>query len=156
MSSINYDKLFEKIIKKAKVRIPFKENEHNFTKIAFDVYQLNNSPVESLWVLESDADDGEILVAMYDDQDYSELLKEASVWKTYGDSKRENITLSYKNMPICKFSAKEYGFDSSTAHIFQRSLLKKLANKEFVYKLLKAQPKNKQIDIINQFPELIG
>lgn len=155
MSSIDYNKLFEKIIKKEKLRIAFKENQHNFTKIAFDVYQLNSSPIESLWVLENDAEDGEILVAMYDDQDYSELLKEASVWRTYGDKNRENITLSYKNTPLCKFSSKEYGFDEKTMHVFQRSLLKKLSDKEFVHKLLRAQPKNKQIDIINQFPELI-
>jgi hypothetical protein len=135
-------------------KIPYESNKHLFTKIAFDVFQLNSSPVESLWILEESDDGDQYLVAQYDDVE-SQALEVKSHWKALSDRGGRNITLVYKNYPIQRFSSSEYGFTNKDIHIFQKSLINKLASdKNFTSKFLNSQPKDKLNSLVSRFPEL--
>jgi len=137
-------------------RIPYTPNKHLFRKVAFDVFQLNSSPVESLWTLE-DAEDGtQYLVAQYGEEE-PETLEVKSHWEALADREGKNITLIYKSAPIQRFASADYGFDVEDVHLFQQALVEKLgSDKSFVTKLLKSQPKTKLDSLIAQFPELRG
>jgi hypothetical protein len=136
-------------------RILYEENKHRFTKVAFDVFQLNGSPVESLWVLE-DGDDGkQYLAAMYEEMVAENKMESKGNWETILDKKSENLTLLYKDVPIKRFASSAYGFTKDDVHIFQRTLIEKLnSDKEFVNLLIKSQPKTTQDELFKKFPEL--
>lgn len=151
--TLEWDKLAKNIIPNT-TRIEFEPNKRYFTKIAFDVFQLNTSSVESLWILEKDDKDGrEYLVAKYEDP---QPLEAKSNWLALLDNEGKNITLAYKDVPIQRFASSNFGFTKDDAYIFQRMLVQKLnSDKSFVEKLLKSQPKEKQEFLLTQFPELV-
>ncbi len=137
-------------------KIPYAPNKHLFKKVAFDVFQLNSSPVESLWTLE-DGDNGEqFLVAQYSDEQ-PETLEVKSHWAALADKEGKNVTLTYKNSPIQRFASSDFGFGEEDVHTFQQALVEKLgSDKSFVSKLLKSQPKSKLNLLVSQFPELLA
>lgn len=154
METIDWTKLAN-VVEPKKDRIPYEPNKHLFTKVAFDVFQLNTSPVESLWVLETNDDGTEYLAAMYGEDD-PEQLEVTSSWKALSDRDSENVTLVYKDVPLQRFASTDYGFDKSDIHIFQRTLISKLSSdKDFRNKFLNSQPKEKREMILQQFPELV-
>ena len=152
MDSLEWAVLAESFSKNAK-KINYETNKHLFTKVAFDVFQLNVSPQESLWVLENDENGQPYLVAMYDNQPTIEAS--ATNWSALPDKEAQNVTLFYKNQPIQKFAAVDYGFNKDDVHVFQRTLISKLTDdKSFCIKLLSAQSDSKKQNILNKFPEL--
>lgn len=135
-------------------RIPYEPNKHLFKKVAFDVFQLNTTPVESLWTLEDSEDGTQYLVAMYGDEE-PEQLEAKSHWEALADREGKNVTLMYKDAPIQRFASSEYGFNSEDVHVFQQTLVNRLASDSaFAVKFLKSQPKAKLDSLIAQFPEL--
>lgn len=153
METLDWTKL-AKDVTSDNSRIPYEANKHLFTKIAFDVFQLNSSPVESLWILEESDDGDQYLVAQYDDVE-SQTLEVKSHWKALSDRDGQNITLVYKDYPVQRFSSSEYGFTNKDIHIFQKSLINKLASdKKFTSKFLNSQSKDKLNSLISKFPEL--
>lgn len=154
MDTLDWNVLADKYAKKQE-RIPYEPNKQFFTKVAFDVFQLNTSPVESLWTLESGEDGKQYLVAVYNDETQDKLLETQSEWNALADKQAKNITLLYKNMPIQRFASKDYGFDVEDAHIFQKTLINKLSSdKDFLKKFLDSQPEEKKNQLLAQFPEL--
>jgi hypothetical protein len=136
-------------------RIPYEPNKHLFRKVAFDVFQLNSSPVESLWTLEDGDDGSQYLVAMYGEEEESESLEAKSHWEALSDRDGKNVTLIYKNAPIQRFASSDYGFSREDVHIFQQTLVEKLSSDQSsVAKFLKSQPKEKLDVLFAQFPEL--
>jgi len=135
-------------------KIPYEPNKHLFRKVGFDVFQMNSSPVESLWILE-DGDDGkQYLSARYDDTE-SETIEVKSSWNALADRKGENITLMYKDEPIQRFASSDYGFNKDDIHIFQQSLVELLnSDPNFVKRVLKSQSKERLGIIAQHFPEL--
>ena len=137
-----------------KDKIPYEQNKQFFTKIAFDVFQFNASPIESLWILEDGEDGKQYLVAKYEDAD--QPLEVKSNWLAVLDTEGKNITVAYKNTPIQKFASTDFGFNKDDAYIFQKMLVEKLnSDKSFIEKLVKSQPKEKQEKLLTQFPELV-
>jgi len=137
-------------------KILYEPNKHLFTKIAFDVFQLNNVPVKSYWTLEDGEDGKQYLVAQYGEEITQENLESKSHWLALVDREKKNVTLAYKNEPIQRFASSEYGFSEKDIHIFQRTLIEKLSSdKIFVDKLLKSQPEEKRKMLQKQFPELV-
>ena len=61
--------------------VPYKANAHRFTKIAFDVFQLNDTPTESYWTLETLDDGQEYLVARYEDDTDEDTIEVKSTHK---------------------------------------------------------------------------
>lgn len=131
-------------------RIPFGPNKHLFRKVAFDVYQRENSQVPSYWILEK-CDDGEYLVATYEDED----IKSESSWSALSDKDDKNITLSYKNIPIRRFAVAEFKATPEEVYILKQAMVEKLDKEpDFVNKLLDSLPENKKDSIVSLFPEL--
>lgn len=154
METLDWGKLTNDL-SEDKQKIPYEENKHRFRKVAFDVFQLNSSPSESLWSLEDDEDGKQYLVALYQSDENKDNIDVKSEWKALADKEAQNITLTYKDMPIQRFAAKDYGFDKEDVHVFQKSLLDLLnSNPEHVSKMLRAQSKEKIRIIAKHFPEL--
>lgn len=154
METLDWTKLAN-VVEPKRDRVPYEPNKHLFTKVAFDVFQLNTSPVESLWVLETSDDGTEYLAAMYGDDDATDQLEVKSHWEALSDKDAKNVTLLYKDTPLQRFASSDYGFDKSDVHVFQRTLVAKLSSdKEFREKFLNSQPEEKREMILKQFPEL--
>lgn len=151
MDTLDWDSLSKSINKTDK--IAFEPNRGLFTKVAFDVFQLNTSPAESLWKLEEDESGEQFLVAMYDDANAEITVK--SNWSTLPDKTAQNITLFYKDTPIQRFASKEFGFEPETAGIFQRTLVEKLSSdQEFRLKFLNSQSEEMRNQLLIKFPEI--
>lgn len=134
-------------------RIKFDEDSvanGQFKKFAFDVYKVDNDPYESLWVLQ-EFDDGPHLVRTGDPKYTRE---DKGDWSAVSDYGRENITLVYKNVPIARFSSKEFGFDPQEAMTFKSALLEMVeSDGEFVKSVLLGQPSGKREALATTFPE---
>lgn len=144
------------VVEPRRDRVSYETNKHLFTKVAFDVFQLNSSPIESLWVLEKGEDGKEYLVAMYGEQEATKQLESKSSWEAVSDREGKNVTLLYKETPLQRFASTDYGFSQSDVHIFQRTLISKLStDKAFREKFLNSQPAEKREMILKQFPELV-
>jgi hypothetical protein len=126
------------------------ENEKFIKKIAFDVYRVDNDPYDGLWLMQ-EADDGKYLVRASDPHfDH----KKNGDWEAITDYSQENITLAYKNVPIVRFSSKEFGFTSDTVSSFKSAVLDKAStDEEFLKGVFSMQPESKRAAISNTFPE---
>jgi hypothetical protein len=154
MENLDWVKLASEMTKDSG-KVPYDTNKHLFTKVAFDVFQLNGSSVESLWKLENDEDGKQFLVAMYDDEQEGDKIVSTSNWSALSDKNGQNITLFYKDTPIQRFASVEYGFNNEDAHVFQNALVSKLnSDKEFSQKLVRAQNEQVKSHLLNTFPEL--
>lgn len=154
METLNWTQLSHEITPKSN-KVPYEPYKHLFTKIAFDVFQLNTSPVENLWILEECEDGKQYLSARYSDEESPQSLEAKSNWLALVDKEAKNVTLMYKDAPIQRFASSDFGFTKDDVSIFQKLLIQKLnSDKSFVQNLLKSQPKEKQEYIVAQFPEL--
>ena len=135
-------------------KLAFESNKHLFTKIAFDVFQLNSSPVESLWILEEGEDGKQYLSATYSgDDDQKEAVGN---WNALPNKESSLVILCYKNFPIHKFASSEFGFNKSDIQVFQKALMNKInSDQSFVQNIIDVQPKEKKDLLFEQFPELM-
>ena len=122
-----------------------------FKKVAFDRFRVENDPYESLWAIQ-DIDGKPHLVRASDPQ--FETRKNGS-WEAISDYDKKNVTLSYKNIPITRFSSDEYGFSSGDISIFKSALIEKTSSDDsFLKELLSEQPVSKRDALVSTFPEL--
>lgn len=107
-----------------------------FRKVAFDMYK--DVTDGSLWEMR-EVDGKKLLFALYD-EDGVEKTATASVksdWSAHPDSSEENVTLIYRNTPIYRFAASEYGFIGD-AHKFASYVVNKAnKDKDFIAGVLK-------------------
>lgn len=130
--------------------IPF-SSDLNIRKVAFDVFRVENDPYKGLWALR-EVNGGKHLVRMSDPQFHKESSGDWSAISDYDDA---NVTLSYKNVPIARFSSEEYGFRSSNISNFKTALLNRAKeDSEFLQLVFKEQPQPKLEAIASAFPEL--
>ena len=150
MDNNSWAALFDQFYPK---KLDYEKNKHLFSKVAFDVFKLNDSPVKSLWILEDGEDGKQYLSATYDTSD--EQLETTGQWSALTNKEASLVVLYYNGYPIHKFASKDYGFISENAAMFQEMLVKK-ANTDgaFVDTLIKSQNKEKQEILLNLFPEL--
>lgn len=122
----------------------------HFIKVAFDVYKVENDPYNNLWILQ-DCDDGQFLVRT---SDRHSGIETTGSWSAVSDYDKKNITLNYKNVPIARFSSKEFGFNNSDILTFKQALLEKVKEDElFIKDLLSSQPLSKKDALTTTFPE---
>lgn len=139
-------------------RVRFADVSGQFKKIAWDMYKPLSGE-ETLWELREE--DGEkFLYAVYGDE--SELKVTAGLnatepvraaWTAFSDREGRNITLSFKNVPIKRFAATEFGFTPDEAEEFAAFLTVQAADKDFVSRLLGTLPEAKKVavaQLINQ------
>jgi hypothetical protein len=123
----------------------------SFKKVAFDRFKVENDPYESHWALQ-DIDGVPHLVRASDPQFET---RKTGDWEVISDYDKRNVTLSYKNIPITRFSSDEYGFSSGDISIFKSALIEKTSSDEsFLKELLNDQPVSKRDALVSTFPEL--
>jgi hypothetical protein len=153
METLDWDCLERDVVPDNK-KIAYEPNKHLFKKVAFDVYRLNSSPTESLWILEDGEDGKQYLVAQYEEESENIEVK-GSNWLALPDKTASNVTLFYKDVPIKRFASSEYGFSAADVNVFQGVLVEKLSSdKAFVEKLLNTQTNEQKDTLLKQFPEL--
>ena len=115
--------------------IDFASASSQFSKVAFDVYKKIGE--EGLWELREGDGGRKILVALYEEAS-SDNVKTASAnkWSAHADSSNKFVTLAFRDSPICKFAASEYGFDESNAAQFANFVAEKARDSAFVDKLI--------------------
>ena len=136
-----------------KMKIKFSEDlvkSGHFKKEAFDVYRVDNDPYAGLWLLEN-IDGVQHLVRASDP--VFETTEQGS-WGAISDYDKSNVTLSYKNIPIARFSSEDFGFSKLDIITFKSALLNRVSTDEgFIKEVLAEQPKSKRDDLVNTFPE---
>ena len=152
METLDWDCVEQVVVPNTK-KIAYETNKHLFKKVAFDVYRLNSSPTESLWILEDGEDGKQYLVAQYEEEESIEA--KGSNWLALPDKTASNVTLFYKDVPIKRFASAEFGFSAADVDVFQGALIERLnADKSFVDALLKTQTTEQRQSLLKQFPEL--
>jgi hypothetical protein len=123
----------------------------SFKKVAFDMFKVEQDPYDGLWALQEIDGKPHLVRASNPQVD----IKKAGDWEVISDHDKRNVTLSYKNIPITRFSSDEYGFSLKDISIFKSALIEKTSSDEsFVKELLVEQPQNKREALISTFPEL--
>jgi len=148
-------KTLESTLNPDKTRISYADNRHLFIRVAFDVFKMTGSPVESYWTLEKDDDGKEYLVANYEKSVDAPEIQVNSNWEALSDKRAENITLLYRGVPIKRFASSEYKFDDENLHLFKKALIEKLSSDhEFVDSLMNVLPEEKRKALVEAFSEL--
>lgn len=130
-------------------RLAFNENKHLFRKVAWDAYKpLSGSDI--LWELREE-DGNKFLYAIYENG--PELVTTASapttspLWDAISDHEGKNVTLSFMQVPIKRFSAAEYSFAPSEADEFGQFLKAKASEETFISNLLETLPEAKKLAV---------
>lgn len=142
----------------SKKRYKFDQVSHKFEKVAFDVYRIKNAAsMDELWQVQS-ADDGDYIVALYNDEEESveKVAKTASLntpWSVL--SKEAELHIFYKNDHFLKLAASQFGFKDTDVTLAIRYLPQKLAeNKNLVKALLKDIDPDTLKHLLVKYPEL--
>jgi hypothetical protein len=121
-------------------------------KIAFDMFKVLDDKHEDLWKVES-IDGADFLVRCTDTP--SLQVKESGDWSAVANYDCDNVTLSYKSVPICAFSSDEYEFDKNSIFSFKSALLDIVEeDSHFVKNVIASQPSAKIEVLSNIFPEI--
>ncbi len=135
---LDLELLGKEIFPKSIDRIPVKGNEQKMIRVAFDLFRLDGSNKEDLWVVQADDDGNEFLVRTYDLPEEEEFSKNAC-WEAHCDKKEKNLTLSYEGVPVKRFALLDYGvMDKEDVAVFKSVVLRKVAtDSDFANFLLK-------------------
>src|SRR6266704_1820330 len=120
--SVDYDQMNNKL--SAKKAYKYNDVKDHLIKVAFDVVKFKDSnDIDGLWQIQS-ADDGEIIVALYEEPTQ---LEEKSSWSAITDKTASYVHLFYKNAPITKVAMDSLGINKEELPVFIESLPKILA-----------------------------
>ena len=120
-------------------------------KVAFDMYKVFGDQYDDLWRVEKEGDDS-LLVRSSDPQYQRE---EGGDWSASSNYDYNNVTLSYKNVPICAFSAEDYGFNNDDIFTFKAALLDMTSTDTgFLKKVIGSQANAKVSAIESIFPDM--
>lgn len=134
-----------------KDKVPFSE-DLKLKKVAFDMFKVYGDHYDGLWRIE-EQDNQKFLVRASDPKYNSDNIGE---WTASSNYEYSDVTLKYKGVPICSFSADQYGFRNEDIFSFKSALLDMVKeDKSFIKKVIASQPKAKAEAISNIFPELI-
>lgn len=134
-------------------RIPLSGNEHRITRIAFDLFRLDNDK-ENLWQVQADDDGNEFLVRTYE-LPKEDALQAKSEWSVAEDGKKASLTVSYRGMPIHRLMAADYGACTPEDVGLLRDLVQaKLADDGFASRMLATLPEPKRAALAAAFPKL--
>jgi len=133
-----------------KDKIPMSD-DLKLKKVAFDMYKVFGDQYDDLWKVESI--DGDSFLVRSSDPQYQR--KEGGDWSADSNYDYNNVTLSYKNVPICAFSSEDYGFDGEDIFTFKSALLDVASTDVgFLKKVIASQAKAKVSAIESLFPDI--
>ncbi len=124
-------------------------------KVAFDIVKFRESEaIDGLWQIQQ-TNDGEIIVATYEDE--SEANKQASAinWEARSNATGNSVTVFYKGEPVTKLATMQYGIPAEDAHLVCEYVPEKLAsNTDFRKKMLNELSNDDRLELLKKFPEL--
>lgn len=157
IAALDYNNLEKSLSKKLSYKLS--DVQGRIEKVAFDVVRFVDSQnIDDLWQIQS-CDDGEYIVAMYDDDEA--LKAEASVnpsslWKVASSNATGQVSIFYKDHPLAHFNSSDFGIPKNEASLMNRYLPSKLASSpSFVRKTLGSLSDLQQSEIYSKFPELL-
>lgn len=133
-------------------KIAVKDNKHLFREAVADLFRKNDE--DGLWKIET-ADDGNDYFIRTELSDPEEsIVQESSEWSAVTDREKENVTLSYKNIPVKRFASSEFRFTKEDAGNFCKHVVDKTSDKEFrKHVFAELTPYTKDV-LTKQCPEL--
>jgi hypothetical protein len=108
----------EKVINPQQARYEFETHKHLFKKVAFDTYKSINGNSVQLWELREAEDGNSYLYALYGEPEDIVSNSEQSSWEAISNGAGDNVTLSYKKIPIYRFASSVYPFQKESASQF--------------------------------------
>lgn len=125
-------------------RILLKGNEDRLVHVAFDLFNLKDKNPEELWKVQSNDDGQEYIIRAFELSDQDEIVSKAN-WKIDFDKKAENLTVYFKNIPMTKLCAANFGAkDVKEVNLLRKTLYTRLNNdKNFAKLLINTLPKEK-------------
>jgi hypothetical protein len=131
---------------------------HRLEKVAFDIVRFKDSnDADELWQIQQ-ADDGQYIVARYDEEAAEIVEKTASIhtWEVLVNKASGDVSVFYKSNPVAKFSATKLGVPVSDLDTLTHFLPKQLnTNKELVKALLDNLSKTEKYQLLRTYPELV-
>ena len=153
--SVDYSGLVSSITKKA---YRLSDVKDQLETVAFDVVRFKDADKGAdLWQVQS-ADDGDYIVALYDDEDKDELDKTASSnpWSVFVTKNGHDLQISYKGDPLVRLASSKLGIPSVELHRAEQYLPEKLAtNKKLVKALLSELSETARHEVSKRYPELV-
>jgi hypothetical protein len=111
--SVNYETMNKKLT--AKKSYKFNDVKDHLIKVAFDVVKFkDSSDIDGLWQVQS-SDDGEIIVALYEE---TPKLETKSSWSAVADKTASYVHVFYKNEPVIKLASKDFEVSSKEDSVF--------------------------------------
>lgn len=150
--AVDYSNLEQKVYKKAH---KLSDVKNRIERVAFDVVRFSDGDDSSkLWQVQS-ADDGEYIVALYDEQD-EPLKTVASDWEIALNKTSAIIDVYYKGDPIVRVAASKLGIPVNELSFVAKYLPAKLAeNKKLATALISEASNEVRQEIYNKYPELV-
>ncbi len=146
---VNYDSLETNLTQRKSFKLADVKNR--IEKVAFDFVRFTDSEsIDDLWQIQS-CEDGEYIVAMYDEPKIANASEET--WRIIAQG--SELQVFYKSSPITRFSLDQIGLGGENPSLLRRSLTKKLASdKNLVKKLMCDLSDERKNEIFTRFPEL--
>ncbi len=152
--SIDYSGL-AKITKKA---YRLSDVKDQLETVAFDVVRFKDGDKGAeLWQVQS-ADDGDYIVALYDEDESEGTEKTASSnpWSVLVTKSGTDLQIAYKGDPLVRLASSKLGIPSSELHRAEQYLPEKLAtNKKLVKALLSELSEAARLEVSRRYPELV-
>ena len=148
--SIDYSGLANQITKKAYRLADVKDQ---LETVAFDVVRFKDGDKGAeLWQVQN-AEDGDYIVALYDED---ELDKTAAPWSVLVTKNGSDLQVSYKGDPLVRLSAAKLGIPRAELHKAEQYLPERLAsNKKLVKALLSELSETARQEVSKRYPELV-
>ncbi len=149
--ALDYSGLEQKVYKKA---YRLSDVKDRIEKVAFDVVRFSDGDETSkLWQVQS-ADDGDYIVALYDDAEEAQKTA-SSNWEVALNKSSTVIDVYYKGDPIVRVAASTLGIPSDELAFVSKYLPKKLAeNKKLATALLSEAGESVKQELFKKYPEL--
>ncbi len=152
--SIDYSSLQNQITKKA---YRLSDVKDQLETVAFDIVRFKDGDKGAeLWQVQS-ADDGDYIVALYDEDDaLTEKTASANPWGVFVSKNGSDLQISYKGDPLVRLAASKLGIPSHELHKAKEYLPEKLAtNKKLVKALLSELNEVARLEVSKRYPELV-
>lgn len=151
-ASIDYTQLENTLLKKS---FKLSDVKDKIEKVAFDIVRFKDDDKRAqLWQIQ-DADDGQYIVAIYDDEPETTKTASKRDWQVVFSKEAKSLLFFYKSDPIIKIAASNLGIPQSEVHLAARYLPSKLAeNPKLVEALLSELSEPAKKMVYDQYPEL--
>lgn len=153
--SLDYGYLDKKINQKKTYR--FNDVKDRLEKVAFDVVRFKDSDnIDGLWQIQA-TDDGEVIVAMYEDMP-SKSAEKKSNWQALSDKVGSVVNIFYNGYPILKVSTASLGVKTlADVELLSEAIVDGLSESVALRSSLLGQLSTEERkELLNKYPEIAG